>query len=189
VLWLRALARLVLANLRRPAVAMGVVGLWRPRIVVEPAVACALDAEELAAALAHEEAHRRHRDPLRIALAHLACDLQWPWPQARWRLRAWLEALEEARDDGAVAAGADPAALAAAIIAVARHQVTAGAAALGATAVERRVARLLADEPRPPSAEAGRLASIAIGLVLVAALVAGIAVGDDLLCLLPGVRR
>ncbi len=56
------------------------VGLIRPRVVISPQIVQVLDAAVLAAALAHERAHVRHRDPLRLWLAQIATDLLWPWP-------------------------------------------------------------------------------------------------------------
>jgi beta-lactamase regulating signal transducer with metallopeptidase domain len=75
---------------------------------------------QIEAALEHERAHARHRDPLRIWLAQLASDLQWPWPQARARLQQWLAALEPARDKEACAAGVDGTDLAETILVSAR---------------------------------------------------------------------
>ncbi len=109
------------------------VGLLKPWIMFSPHLAKALDDRALEAALEHERAHARHRDPLRIWLAQLVTDLQWPWPQARERFRAWIVALELARDEDARAAGADGSDLAAAILAAARlrqHAVMSPVAAL-----------------------------------------------------------
>jgi hypothetical protein len=82
-LWLRAIARLAHAIRARPALPIAVVGVARPGVVVDPRLRQMLDDDAFAAALAHEAAHVRHLDPLRIALAQLATDLQWPWPQPR----------------------------------------------------------------------------------------------------------
>jgi Zn-dependent protease with chaperone function len=96
------------------------VGLLRPWIVFSPRLAKKLDERQIEAALEHERAHTRHRDPLRIWLAQIATDLQWPWPQARERMQQWLVALEFARDEEARGAGIEGADLADAIIASAR---------------------------------------------------------------------
>src|SRR5260370_22607155 len=77
------------------------VGLWRPWILFSPYLAKALDDRTIEAALAHERAHARHRDPLRIWLAQFATDLQWPWPQAQARFRHWILALQLSRVDEA----------------------------------------------------------------------------------------
>jgi BlaR1 peptidase M56 len=96
------------------------VGLLRPWVLFSPYLAKALDDRTIEAALAHERAHARHRDPLRIWLAQLATDLQWPWPQAQKRFGLWILALELARDEEARASGVDGSDLATAILASAR---------------------------------------------------------------------
>ncbi|MGH7932357.1 MAG: M56 family metallopeptidase [Candidatus Binataceae bacterium] len=124
------------------------VGLLKPWVLFSPYLAKALDEREIDAALEHERAHARHRDPLRIWLAQLATDLQWPWPQARERFHRWTIALELARDEEARAAGVDGRDLASAILAVARlrqHPLGSQAAALIAdqSALKERIAFLL----------------------------------------------
>jgi Zn-dependent protease with chaperone function len=99
------------------------VGLIRPRIVVAPGLAAALDENALRAALAHERAHLRHRDPLRIWLAQFVTDLQWPWGSAQRRFSGWLQSLEQARDDEARAGGIEGADLAAAVLSSLRFQL------------------------------------------------------------------
>src|SRR5260370_31955357 len=80
-------------------------GLIRPHIVIERDLALRLDTRELNAVHAHEQAHARHRDPLRIWLAQLVSDLQWPQPRAIARLASWRHALELSRDEEARASG------------------------------------------------------------------------------------
>jgi hypothetical protein len=98
------------------------VGLFRPHIVFAPQLAKRLDDRAIEAALAHERAHVRHRDPLRIWTAQFVTDLQWPWHSAQRRFGSWLEVLEYARDDEARAAGVDGADLAAALVGSLRFQ-------------------------------------------------------------------
>ncbi len=124
------------------------VGLLKPWIVFSPHLAKALDDRVIEAALEHERAHARHRDPLRIWLAQIVTDLQWPWPQARERFRAWIVALELARDEEARAAGVDGSDLASAILAAARlrrHAIVSPVAALigEQSVLKQRIARLL----------------------------------------------
>ena len=156
VLWGRALLRAARAIFPGP-VTLGTVGLLRPRVVVDPALRAALDPALLHAALAHERAHVRHRDPLRVLGAQLVTDLLGPLPAARQRLLAWREALECSRDDEAREHGADGADLAAAIVQVAHGSSgPPGRAVACLTDAERalrsRVMRLL--EPLPPAAAA-----------------------------------
>lgn len=122
VVWGRALLRAGRSFLARPPVeTAATVGLLAPRVVVAPHFAASLDAAALAAALKHEAAHARHRDPLRLWLAQLATDLMWPVPVER-RLTAWRTALELARDEEARLDGADGADLAEAVIAGLRQR-------------------------------------------------------------------
>jgi hypothetical protein len=81
------------------------VGILRPWIFFSPHLGKALEDRAIEAALEQERAHVRHWDPLRIWLAQLATDLQWPWPQARNRFAQWILVLELAQDEEARAAG------------------------------------------------------------------------------------
>jgi hypothetical protein len=194
--WARALWRaLATALAPAPRLAAATLGLWRPRTAIAPDLAETLSASELAAVQAHEAAHARHRDPLRIWLAQLATDLQWPAPNAPKRLARWREELELARDDEARAAGADDTALASALLAAVRFiqagdvvPVTAAAMAHAASsgeALRRRVTRLLAAPPVTATAEAPP--AWLPWLALLAAVAVGAGICDRLLPLLPGV--
>jgi hypothetical protein len=178
LLWLRCAVRACVA-LRRPREMppLATVGVLRPRVVVAGELCGALDPAALAAALAHERVHVRHRDPLRIWLAQIATDLQWPSPSARRRFEHWLGALELARDEEARLDGVSGEDLAAAVVAVARMPrcppVGAIAGLTGAeTSLASRVHRLLA--PVPP--DRGRRSIVRLPAVL-AVLVASVAIG------------
>jgi hypothetical protein len=190
LVWLRCALRACVA-LRRPGELppIATVGLLAPRVVVSDEVRGALDPAALDAALAHERVHVRRRDPLRIWLAQIATDLQWPSPSARRRFAHWLGALELARDEEARLDGAPGEDLAAAVVAVARlPRRGPGAAIAGLTGAEvslaSRVHRLL--EPVPPD---GGRRSIALRLAIVALLAASVAIGathgDDVLRAMP----
>lgn len=187
LVWVRAIVRALLALALPagdgPAVTTGFV---TPRVVILPELASALDPRALEAVRQHELAHARHRDPMRIWLAQLATDLQWPWPQARSRFAGWLHSLELARDDEARRAGIDGADLADALVVaarlVARHGVPRARIVSAPKALQERVARLLTpleDEPvaqrRPTAARSLFAAGLAICLLL------GIVYGETLL--------
>lgn len=199
LIFARAAARGVWSLLRRPIdCGVSTVGLIRPQVVFSPFLARQLEEGVIRAALAHERAHELHRDPLRIWLAQLVTDLQWPWPWAGRRLEIWLEALELARDDQARAAGADGADLAAAVLGSVRYleriaaspgtRLTgtqlAHARLIGdAIALRKRVSRLLAPLPqrsRAAPAGLGRLRRAGLLLVplLLVALVLGAVYGE-----------
>jgi len=201
VIGLRAAWRAVRA-LRVPSAlpVAATIGLVRPRVVLDVRLAATLDAAQWTAVLAHEQAHARHRDPLRLWLAQLATDLQWPIPAARRRLDDWSSRLELARDEEARQRGIAGEDLAAAIVEAARLSAPLQAARLGAQAAvasltgpERgllaRVQRLLAPLPeavvggRGWPARAGLGALLAVTLAL--ALLAGLHFGDALVRPLP----
>ena len=184
--WLRAAIRAGVALQERHPHVAGTVGLWRARIVLSDDLMRGLDADALDAARAHEAAHVRHRDPLRIWLAQVVTDLQWPWPAARRRFDRWRHVLELARDEEARLSGVDGADLAAAIVLAARLHTS---RATGATLIESRVGlqeridRLL--EPVPtgdiPVATTGTLALVPVSLLGV---LSGVRFGEGLVQLI-----
>ena len=179
-----------LGALRRPSVlpALATVGLLRPRIVVSAGLDALLDQDALDAALAHERAHARHHDPLRIWIAQVATDLQWPSPFARRRFDQWLSALELARDEEARVEGALGEDLAAAVVAVAGISSPPCRAIAGLTGAEAslaaRVRRLLGPAPTrllSPSI----IAPLFVGLSLAIGFLIGVSHGDSFLRALP----
>ncbi len=200
LLALRAALRSVWVFVREPVdLPVCTVGLLRPRIVFDPWFARSLDQAQVFAVLEHERAHVRHRDPLRIWLAQLATDLQWPWPGAQRRFEAWLEILEHARDDEARSRGASGQALAAAVVATARQSASrrgaardtgplrSEAALLGdAGSLALRIRRLLAPLPEeappgPASAMPDPAALALLGVVVCGVFVLGAVFGNAVL--------
>ncbi len=177
----RASIRAVWALVRAPELPVCTVGLLRPRIVFSPFLARTLDEGPMRAAWEHEQAHVRHRDPLRIWLAQIATDLQWPCPGAADRFDAWLGLLECARDDEARRCGASGVDLAAAVLETARWSslpsrpraarfAGADATLIGAAPLlQRRIARLLS----PLSDGAGTQVRAALDVRAALALAAG----------------
>lgn len=92
-------------------------GLVRPRIHVSTTTLDALDDEQLGAVLAHEEHHRRQRDPLRVLVARVLADALFFLPAAR-RLGGRYEDLAELAADRAALRASDgqPAPLASALL-------------------------------------------------------------------------
>ena len=160
-LWLRAVIRAIRALRSRTPVVAGTVGFWRARVILSDEFIARLDPDAIDAAQAHEMAHARHRDPLRIWLAQMITDLQWPWPAAQRRFGRWRHVLELARDEEARLSGADGADLAAAVLAAVKLHVSGapGAALIeDSIGLEERINRLLAPvsgedvQPRRPTA-------------------------------------
>lgn len=185
-IWTRAIWRAVKTLRRRPVVrAAGVIGLWHAHIVMSDQFRARVDDLAAAAAAAHEAAHARHRDPLRLWVAQFATDLQWPSKRAAERLRAWMRVVEFARDDEARQGGIEGADLAAAIIAAVRLNETGHPVVptlVGDRAdFETRIRRLLAPMPSVEgvSSSAFRL-MIAAAPGLVAIALAGAVFGESL---------
>lgn len=199
VIFGRAALRAVWALLRRtPDCGVSTIGLIQPETIFSPFLAKQLSDSEVRAALAHEQAHARHRDPLRIWLAQLLTDLQWPWPAAQRRLEAWLIALELARDEEARRRGTDGADLAAAVLASVRflqqlpteqrgHPSSSGTSYAHARligdsgALRDRVSRLLGSLPKAsaavPAVSSSGAAEIFLLLLMLLAAALGIAYG------------
>ncbi len=156
LLFARAAIRALWSLVREEGdVVTATVGLLRPWVLFSPYLAKALDDRAIEAALEHERAHARHRDPLRIWLAQSATDLQWPWPQAQKRFQLWILALELARDEEARASGVDGSDLATAILASARlgrQAILPANAALisDPSTLKERISRLLEPLPLDP---------------------------------------
>jgi hypothetical protein len=186
----RAVVRAAWSLARSPGdCGVATVGLLRPHIVFAPQLAKRLDERAIEAALAHERAHVRHRDPLRIWAAQCVTDLQWPWGSAQRRFTCWLAALEQARDDEARAAGVAGADLAAALVGSLRFQFAkrcaGGVGLIGQPeVVQARIARLL--RPLPESVLPGDSPRMAVAtvlvLTLVLAMVLGVSCGERLIC-------
>jgi hypothetical protein len=191
LVWARAAWRASRALCARVDAPAAVVGLLRPRVRIDARLGALVSPAGLAAARAHEEAHARHRDPLRIWLAQLATDLQWPFGGAAARFAAWLEALELARDDEARRAGARGEDLAEALVGAAR--LTAAPARPAALArldgpggaLAARVDRLLAPLETEPGPARGGVTFLAIAATLLTAAWLGFAHGDVALRALP----
>jgi Zn-dependent protease with chaperone function len=128
------------------APAMIATGILRPRILVSGAAKLHLTAAELQATLRHELAHVRRSDNLKKLLMRFVS-----FPGMGGLEAAWLETVEMAADDAAVATTRDALDLAAALIKLSRMLPETTAADLTAafvhgpaSAVHARVERLLA---------------------------------------------
>jgi Zn-dependent protease with chaperone function len=108
-----------LTPLKRPWSAC--VGFLRGRVFVTQGLAQLLDAEELGAVIAHEQAHARRGDNLRQLLAQAAFGPTVLMPTAHGAYRRLQASFERAADAEAVASGADGHALASALVKAARR--------------------------------------------------------------------
>ncbi|WP_130290024.1 M56 family metallopeptidase [Pseudonocardia sediminis] len=152
-------------------------GLWRPRLYVSRGAVERLAADELAAVLAHEEAHLQRRDPLRGLLRRAGADVLFFAPLARhWDHRRRLRA-ELAADRAAVRRTGVPALAGAllSMVATAPAETAAFGPATG-SALDARIA-VLTDTAAPAD-------PIPVGTSVVS-LVGSLATAAVVLCLAP----
>jgi Zn-dependent protease with chaperone function len=153
-------------------------GIRRPRLFVASEVFDRLEDRQLEALAAHERAHLDSRDNARRLLWNACADPVSISRAGRETSAQWELALEEAADRRAVSAGADPADLAEALLAVARlwprrERLEACASAFDRGGrLEWRVRSLLAEEPPAPMPPRRRpapwIAALVIAWVLAA---------------------
>lgn len=182
--WLADATPLDLPNVTIPAFAINtgfpvvaVIGVLRPRLVIDQQVLRACSEDELAAILAHERGHLRRWDNLRRTVV---TSVPGPW-FSRDLSEAWRQATEEAADDLAAATAHDARFhLATALLRVSRlapatgerpgwhHQLPASALYRGES-VAQRVRRLVdapASIPRARRPWMSAVAAMALGVAL-----------------------
>ena len=148
--------------------------LIRPRILVSTALAAELTGAEVAAVLAHEREHVRHRDPLRMLAVRLLTAFAWYTPAASWLARRAVLRRELAADR-ASARGAGRGMLAGALLKLASLPACPAATAAGPApdapgSLEARVAQLEGRRPpRPRLTPPRMLGTAGIAAVLMAA--------------------
>jgi beta-lactamase regulating signal transducer with metallopeptidase domain len=98
----------------------GLVGLWRPVLLVPETLPEALSRPEIDALIAHEACHLRRRDNLTAALHMLVEALFWFHPLTWWIGARLIEERERACDEAVVRAGHDRAAYARSLVEICR---------------------------------------------------------------------
>jgi beta-lactamase regulating signal transducer with metallopeptidase domain len=101
----------------------GLVGIWRPVLLLPEAILDRLAPRELAAIEAHERCHARRRDNLTAAIHMLASSLFWFHPLLWWLGARMIEERERACDEAVLREGNDPKTYAESILKVCRLTV------------------------------------------------------------------
>jgi Zn-dependent protease with chaperone function len=173
----RALRRLVADSGRRgPAgsvivggrdIVLAVAGLRRPRVLVSAGALLELGDDELAAALAHEQAHIERRHRYILVYAELCHALTHILPGTRHAVDELAFHLERDADRCALARRVDRGALAAALTKASRLQIEprAVAMALGGSHVQERVREIMGDPPSEARRTSEACATVAAALV------------------------
>jgi uncharacterized protein (TIGR03435 family) len=126
----------------------GVVGLWKPVILLPKGIDMYLTAGQLAAVLAHEECHVRRRDNFSAAVHMLVEALFWFHPMVWWIGARLVAEREQACDEHVVAETAEPIAYAEGIVTVCRRYVEAplmSVAGVGGADLKTRIDSILAN--------------------------------------------
>ena len=102
----------------------GLVGIFRPVLLLPAGIAEKLTAAELQSIIAHEACHLRRRDNLTAALHMLVEMLFWFWPPVWWLGTRLIAERERACDEAVLAAGNAPQVYAESILKICKHYVS-----------------------------------------------------------------
>ena len=156
----------------------GLVGLWRPVILLPVGLAQHLTRAEMDAVLAHELCHLRRRDNLLTALHMLVEGLFWFHPLVWWIGQRLCEERERACDESVLSGGVRPLVYADGILKTCRFYVQsplACASGVSGADLKLRIGAIIADEPvhaLPPGKT--MLLALAAGATLILPFSAGL---------------
>lgn len=148
----------------------GLVGIWRPVLLLPEDILARLSPREMAAIEAHERCHLRRRDNLTAAIHMLITNLFWFHPLMWWLGARLVEERERACDEAVLDAGSDPGIYAGSILKVcafyARSELACAAGVSGAN-LTRRIETIMtnARARRLGAAKKSLLAAVAASLV------------------------
>lgn len=176
-----------LRGVTAPSVPAFTAGLFRPKVYVSEGLASDLSSDELEAVIAHEDAHRRRRDPLRLTVwRFLGCALFFI-PALRALVEDMADEAEIAADDVAASdVRVEPLALASALVTIAdRYRnrtglpVPAAVGLLGRDLLDRRVRRLAGEQVAIASHLSRRALGVA-GIIIAMAWISGLLVAHPM---------
>lgn len=150
----------------------GLVGIWRPVLLLPEDILERLSPRELEAVEAHERCHLLRRDNLTAAIHMLITNLFWFHPLMWWLGARLVDERERACDEGVLDAGNDPKVYADGILKVcafyAQSQLLCAAGMSGAN-LKRRIETIMAAGPAPRLSAAKRCLLAAIAATVIAA--------------------
>ena len=126
----------------------GLIGIFRPVLMLPDGIQARLNPQEMDAILAHELCHFRRRDNLTAAVHMLVESLFWFHPLVWWLGRRLMNERERACDEAVLAAGNDPRVFAEGILNVCRFTIQAPqacASALSGANLRMRIETILAN--------------------------------------------
>jgi beta-lactamase regulating signal transducer with metallopeptidase domain len=153
----------------------GLVGLWRPVLLVPETLSQRLSRPAIDALLAHEACHLRRRDNLCAALHMLVEALFWFHPLVWWIGARLIEQRERACDEAVVQAGHDRAAYARSLVEICRLYLQSPLdcmAGASGSDLKMRVGAIMTARPTSPPSRAGKALLLAAGACAIATPVA-----------------
>ncbi|MGH6870106.1 MAG: M56 family metallopeptidase [Rhizomicrobium sp.] len=129
----------------------GLVGVWRPVLLLPEGILERLSQREMDAIEAHERCHLRRRDNLTAAIHMLITNLFWFHPLLWWLGTRLVEERERACDESVLDAGNDPATYADSILKVCRfylHSPLACASGVSGANLKHRVETIMENRTR-----------------------------------------
>jgi beta-lactamase regulating signal transducer with metallopeptidase domain len=124
----------------------GLVGIWRPVLLLPEGIVARLSPDELRAVTAHELSHLRRRDNLTAALHMLVAAIFWFYPLVWWLGARLLEERENACDERVLESGNDPQIYAESILKVCQfylHSPLACAAGVSGADLNKRMEKIM----------------------------------------------
>jgi beta-lactamase regulating signal transducer with metallopeptidase domain len=128
----------------------GLVGIWRPVILLPQGLVHQLTSPELASLLAHELSHHRRRDNLLAALHMLVEGLFWFHPLVWWIGRRLYEERERACDECVISEGSSRLVYAESILKICNHYVQsplACSSGISGGSLEGRLSAIMTEQP------------------------------------------
>jgi uncharacterized protein (TIGR03435 family) len=148
----------------------GVVGLWRPTLLVPRGIETRLRPAELDAVVAHEACHLRYRDNLTAALQMIAEAVFWFHPLVWWIGGRLVQERERACDEHVLRSLDNPRVYADAIVNVCKTYVDARLACVpgvGSSDLRRRIERIMRNERSEPAPRWTRIGLVAAAVATV----------------------
>jgi bla regulator protein BlaR1 len=160
----------------------GVVGIWRPRLLLPEGIVQRLPPAQLRALIAHEQCHIRCHDNLAAAVHMVVEALFWFHPAVWWIEKRLVDERERACDEAVLRAGSRPRDYAEGILAVCRQSVGVGLACVAGVSgsnLRARVEAIMRNEIGRPMTRGRQWALAAAVVAAVAGPVAGGALTAD----------
>ncbi|HWD27422.1 MAG TPA: M56 family metallopeptidase [Rhizomicrobium sp.] len=155
----------------------GLVGIWRPVLLLPEGLLAHLSPRERAAIEAHERCHARRLDNLTAAIHMLVTSLFWFHPLLWWLGARLIDERERACDEAVLAEGSDPSVYARSILAVCRHTMPsplACAAGISGSTLSKRMETIMENKP---ALRLSRSKKTLLAALAAAALAAPLAIG------------